>query len=46
MSTRRALALALAFGAIGLGLRLAVPVAPVDESYRDVVRYDRALERP
>ena len=46
MSTRRALALAFAFGALGFGLRFAVPVAPVDESYRDVVRYYRALERP
>ena len=54
MSTRRALApalapalaLALAVGALGIALRRAVPVAPVDESYRDVVRYYRALERP
>ncbi|MCJ2074499.1 hypothetical protein MKK64_15505 [Methylobacterium sp. E-025] len=46
MSPRRALALAFAVGALGLGLRRAVPVAPVDESYRDVVRYYRALERP
>lgn len=42
----RPLTLALAVGALGLGLRLAVPVAPVDASYRDVVRFYRALERP
>ncbi|WP_375464598.1 hypothetical protein [uncultured Methylobacterium sp.] len=41
-----ALTLGLALGALGVGLRLAVPVAPVDESYRDVVRFYRSLERP
>ncbi|WP_336485891.1 hypothetical protein [Methylobacterium nigriterrae] len=43
---RTCLALAAAIGALGLALRLAVPVAPVDESFRDVVRFYRSLEKP
>lgn len=42
----RALTLGLAVGLVGVGLRLAVPVAPVDASYRDVVQFYRSLERP
>ena len=53
MSTRRsarralapALTLAFLVGALGLGLRHAIPVTPVDEAYRDVVRYYRALDQ-
>ncbi|WP_281407616.1 hypothetical protein [Methylobacterium planeticum] len=43
---RTCLALALAIGALGVALRLTMPVAPVDEPFRDVVRFYRSLERP
>lgn len=46
MRTRLALTLAVAIGTLGLGLRLAIPVAPVDDAYRDVVRFYRSLARP
>ena len=36
---RTCLILALATGALGVGLRLAVPVTPADDSFREVVRY-------
>lgn len=43
MRTRTCLLLAVITALLGLGLRRAVPVAPVDESYREVVRaYDPA----
>lgn len=43
MRTRTCLILALVAAALGLALRLAVPVTPVDAAYRDVVRaYDPA----
>ncbi|MGU3536342.1 hypothetical protein [Methylobacterium sp. A54F] len=40
---RTCLLLALATGLLGLGLRLAVPVAPVDEPMRDVIRFYQSL---
>lgn len=43
MSLRACLALALLTGLTGLGLRLALPVTPVDQDYRDVIAYYRAL---
>jgi hypothetical protein len=43
---RTCLALALAFGALGVALRFAVPVAPADASFHEVVRFYRSLERP
>lgn len=36
---RTCLTLALATGILGLGLRIALPVAPADESIREVVRF-------
>ncbi|WP_204165382.1 hypothetical protein [Methylobacterium sp. 17Sr1-1] len=42
-SLRACLVLALLTGLAGLGLRLAVPVAPVDQDYRDVVAFYRAM---
>ncbi len=43
MSLRACLVLALLAGLTGLALRLAVPVTPVDQDYRDVIAYYRAL---
>ncbi|WP_167450820.1 hypothetical protein [Methylobacterium terrae] len=43
MSLRACLVLALLTGLAGLSLRLAVPVTPVDQDYRDVIAYYRAL---
>ncbi|UHC16943.1 hypothetical protein LRS73_03210 [Methylobacterium currus] len=43
MSLRACLALALLAGLLGLSLRLAVPVTPVDQDYRDVVAFYRAM---
>ncbi len=43
MSLRACLVLALLTGLVGLALRLAVPVTPVDQDYRDVVAFYRAL---
>ena len=37
-TTTRCLLLAVLVGAFGLGLRLALPVAPVDGPFRDVLR--------
>ncbi|MGV7031239.1 hypothetical protein [Methylobacterium symbioticum] len=36
---RTCLVLALALGALGVTLRLALPVTPADASFREVVRY-------
>ncbi|WP_204262835.1 hypothetical protein [Methylobacterium sp. BTF04] len=46
MRTSTCLLLALVTALLGLGLRLAVPVAPVDASYRDVVRAYDPSQRP
>lgn len=35
---------ALATVCVGAVLRLAVPVAPVDDTFRDVIRFYRSLE--
>ena len=43
MSLRACLVLALLAGLMGLALRLAVPVTPVDQDYRDVIAFYRAL---
>ncbi|WP_167858540.1 hypothetical protein [Methylobacterium nonmethylotrophicum] len=43
MSLRACLVLALVTGLAGLGLRLALPVAPVDQDYRDVIAFYRAM---
>ncbi|KTS36896.1 hypothetical protein NS228_19855 [Methylobacterium indicum] len=43
MSLRACLVLALLTGLAGLALRLAVPVTPVDQDYRDVVAFYRAM---
>jgi hypothetical protein len=43
MSLRACLVLALVTGLVGLGMRLAVPVTPVDQDYRDVVEFYRAM---
>ncbi len=43
MSLRACLVLALLTGLVGLGLRLVVPVTPVDQDYRDVIAYYRSL---
>ena len=45
-TTTRCLLLAVLIGAFGLGLRLAVPVAPVDGPFRDVLRAYAAQGRP
>ncbi|MET7247376.1 hypothetical protein ABZT49_28900 [Methylobacterium sp. EM32] len=42
-SLRACLVLALLTGLAGLAVRLAVPVAPVDQDYRDVVAFYRAM---
>lgn len=36
---------ALLVGALAVALRAAVPVAPVDAAFRDVIRFHRSLER-
>ncbi|GJD55253.1 hypothetical protein [Methylobacterium dankookense] len=36
---RTCLLLALTAGALGVALRLALPVTPADDSFREVVRY-------
>lgn len=46
MRTRTCLLLALGFGALGLGLRLAIPVTPVDASFREVIRFYESLQLP
>lgn len=43
MSLRACLVLALLTVLAGLGLRLIVPVTPVDQDYRDVIAYYRAM---
>ncbi|WP_288586914.1 hypothetical protein [uncultured Methylobacterium sp.] len=43
MSLRACLVLALIAGLAGLSLRVAVPVTPVDQDYRDVVAFYRAM---
>lgn len=43
MSPRACLVFALLTGLTGLALRLAVPVTPVDQDYRDVIAFYRAL---
>ncbi|GJE02936.1 hypothetical protein [Methylobacterium isbiliense] len=43
MSLRACLFLGLLTGLLGVGLRLALPVTPVDASYRDVLAFYRAL---
>lgn len=40
---RTCLIAALAAGFLGAGLRLAMPVAPVDDSFREVIRFYRAM---
>ncbi|WP_170249175.1 hypothetical protein [Methylobacterium haplocladii] len=44
MRIRTSLLLALGVGVLGVGLRAAIPVAPVDDAFRDVIRFYRALE--
>lgn len=46
MRTGGCLLIALGIGLLGVALRLAVPVVPVDESFRDVIAFYRSLERP
>lgn len=46
MSIRTVLSLAVLAGALGVALRLTIPVRPVDEPFRDVIRYYDAMERP
>ena len=46
MRIRTCLLLALGTGLIGLGLRVVLPVTPVDEQFRDVVRFYETLELP
>lgn len=46
MHTRTCLLLALVFGMLGLGLRLAIPVTPVDASFREVIRFFESLKLP
>ena len=46
MRIRTCLLLALATGLLGLGLRMAIPVTPVDASFREVVRFYETLELP
>lgn len=41
---RTCLLLALAVGALGIGARLALPVTPADDSFREVVRYYGAAQ--
>ena len=41
---RTCLLLALAVGALGVGARLALPVTPADDSFREVVRYYGAAQ--
>lgn len=46
MRLHSCLLLALATGLLGAGLRAAVPVTPVDQAFRDVIRFYRSFERP
>lgn len=46
LRTRTCILLAVAVAILGAGLRLSVPVTPVDEELRDVIRFYRSLERP
>lgn len=46
MRTQTSLLLALVTALLGLGLRLAIPVAPVDAGYREVVRAYDPAKRP
>ena len=45
MRVRTLLVLAVGTGLLGLALRTAVPVAPVDEPFRDVIRHYQSMER-
>ncbi|WP_298965728.1 hypothetical protein [uncultured Methylobacterium sp.] len=44
MTLRTCLLAGLAAGLLGLGLRLAVPVPPVDDAFRSVVAYYRSID--
>ena len=43
MSVRACLALSILAALLGAGLRLAVPVTPVDAAFRDVIAFYRDL---
>jgi hypothetical protein len=45
VSTRLCALLAAAVALLGVALRLELPVEPVDEAFRDVIRFYRSLER-
>ncbi|WP_187272644.1 hypothetical protein [Methylobacterium sp. WL9] len=44
MRTSTSLFLALGVGILGVWLRVAIPVAPVDDAFSDVIRFYRTLE--
>ncbi|GJE29696.1 hypothetical protein [Methylobacterium organophilum] len=46
MRVSLALGIALATAGLGVALRMALPVTPVDAGFRDVVQHYRSLERP
>lgn len=46
MRPRTCLLLALGFGLLGLSLRSAMPVTPVDTSFREVIRFYDSLKLP
>lgn len=46
MRIRTCLLLAFGTGLLGVGLRAAIPVTPVDAPFREVVRFYETLELP